>query len=99
MEDGELMALVRQEDGSTVSEPAAGDDLDQDEDGNEVFWGVDTKNNAVKWMRGAGAEIFVLTKAGMRKEGDAPVRLYPADARGCCVATQACPCRPAGPCA
>ena len=48
-----------------------------DEDGNEVFWGVDTKNNAVQWMRGAGAEIFVLTKAGMRKEGDAPVDYIP----------------------
>ncbi len=82
-------ALVRQADGSTESEPAAGAIWTEDEDGNEVFWGVDTKNNAVQWMRGAGAEIFVLTKAGMRKEGDAPVDYIPLT-KGLCAAMQAC---------
>jgi peptide/nickel transport system permease protein len=77
MEDGELTALVRQEDGSTEPRPADDAIWTVDEDGNEVFWGVDTRNNAVEWMRGAGAEIFVLTKAGMRKEGDAPVDYIP----------------------
>ncbi|MFN2200581.1 MAG: ABC transporter permease [Caldilineaceae bacterium] len=77
MEDGELVALVRQPDGSTQSR-AAGDMIWRKDDlGNEIFWGVDSRNNAAKWVRGAGAEIYVLTKTGMRTEGDAPVDYIP----------------------
>jgi peptide/nickel transport system permease protein len=77
MEDGELIALVRQPDGSTQSRPAGDMIWRQDDAGNEVFWGVDSKNNAAEWVRGAGAEIYVLTKTGMRTEGDAPVDYIP----------------------
>ena len=76
LEDGELMQMARQEDGSTVASPA---DVvwAVDENGQESFWGVDDKNNAVKWVRGEGAEVWVLTKAGMRKEGDGPQDYIP----------------------
>ncbi len=76
MEEGELMELVRQDDGSTVSSPA---DVEwqTDEEGTEYFWGVNTNNSAVKWVRGEGAEVWVLTKAGLRKEGDGPQQYIP----------------------
>ncbi|HRV91015.1 MAG TPA: ABC transporter permease [Anaerolineae bacterium] len=76
LEDGELMQMARQEDGSTVASSA---DVvwAVDENGQESFWGVDDKNNAVKWVRGEGAEVWVLTKAGMRKEGDGPQDYIP----------------------
>jgi peptide/nickel transport system permease protein len=48
-----------------------------DEEGREVFWGLDNKNNAVLWVRGSGAEVWVLTKAGLRKEGDGPQQYIP----------------------
>lgn len=76
LEEGRLLALRRQEDGSTTSHQVSGE-WQLDEDGNESFWGVDTKNNAVKWVRGEGAEVWVLTKAGLRKEGDGPREYIP----------------------
>lgn len=77
MTDGELVALVRQPDGSSQPQPVDDDVWTQDENGREIFWGVDSKNNAVKWVRGEGAEVYVLTKAGMRKEGDGPQEYIP----------------------
>ncbi|MCB0194027.1 MAG: ABC transporter permease [Anaerolineae bacterium] len=76
LEEGELMKLVRQEDGSTVASLADAV-WTTDEGGQESFWGVDDKNNAVKWVRGEGAEVWVLTKAGLRKEGDGPQDYIP----------------------
>ena len=76
LEEGRLLTLKRQEDGSTTSHIASGT-WDFDEEGNEHFWGVDVKNNAVKWVRGDGAEVWVLTKAGLRKEGDGPKEYIP----------------------
>ena len=76
LEEGRLLALRRQEDGSTTEHIVSGD-WQVDENGNEFFWGLDTKNNAVKWMRGEGAEVWVLTKAGLRKEGDGPQQYIP----------------------
>ncbi len=77
MEKGELFALVRQENGSTVKEPAPESAWQLDEDGNQVFWGVNTNNSAAKWIRGAGETSFVLTKAGMRAVTDSPVQYIP----------------------
>lgn len=78
MVDGELFVLHRQEDGSSIrSDAPVAEGWQQDEDGQEVFWGVDTKNNAVKWVRGAGAEVWVLTKAGLRREGNGPQEYIP----------------------
>jgi peptide/nickel transport system permease protein len=76
LDEGRLLALKRQEDGSTTSHISSGD-WQVDENGTEYFWGLDTKNNAVKWIRGEGAEVWVLTKAGLRKEGDGPQQYIP----------------------
>jgi peptide/nickel transport system permease protein len=76
MEEGQLLTLKRQEDGNTTKHLSSGA-WEVDEEGNEFFWGVDTKNNAVKWQRGEGAEVWVLTKAGLRKEGDGPQQYIP----------------------
>lgn len=71
MREGELFALLRQADGSTVEEPA--DDVWQDNgNGQGIFWGVDRKNNAVMWVKGNAAAVFELTKAGLREVGDGP---------------------------
>jgi peptide/nickel transport system permease protein len=76
LEEGRLSALKRQEDGSTETHLVSGA-WQVDESGQEYFWGLDNKNNAVKWVRGAGAEVWVLTKAGLRKEGDGPQEFIP----------------------
>ncbi|MFN8439896.1 MAG: ABC transporter permease [Caldilineaceae bacterium] len=76
MEDGEMVALVRNEDGSSEEQPA-GEIWTANADGSQGFWGVDTKNNVVQWVKGGGAKIFELTKAGMREEGDGPVDYIP----------------------
>lgn len=76
MEDGELVALLRQDDGAVVREPA-GDVWTTNEDGNEEFWGLNTNNSAVRWVRGEGQTAFILTKAGMREVTDAPVQYIP----------------------
>ena len=76
LENGRLLTLKRQEDGSVTSHLASGD-WKTDAAGKEYFWGVDTKNNAVMWVRGQGAEVWALTKAGLRKEGDGPQKYIP----------------------
>ena len=76
LENGQLLTLKRQEDGSVTSHIASAD-WKIDKEGREYFWGVDTKNNAVKWVRGEGAEVWALTKAGLRKEGDGPQKYIP----------------------
>ncbi|MDX9851840.1 MAG: ABC transporter permease [Anaerolineaceae bacterium] len=81
LSSGELMTLIRQENGRTIEEPA-GDvwtTVIDDQTGNEksIFWGVDSNNNAVKWVQGEGEEVYILTKAGMRKEGDGPQQYIP----------------------
>lgn len=75
MEEGELIALKRQPDGATVAEPAG--NMWQTEDGQEIFWGVNTGNSAVKWVRGEGQSVFIRTAAGVREERDGPVQYIP----------------------
>jgi peptide/nickel transport system permease protein len=76
MEDGELVAMVRQPDGSTVEEPA---DVEWkiDEQGSQYFWGVDTRNNAVKWVKGGGEVLYLRTKTGFSEIQDGPVEFVP----------------------
>lgn len=76
MVQGEMVALVRRENGTSEEVPAP-DVWQEDASGGEVFWGVDTKNNAVQWVRGGGETVFLLTKAGMREESDGPVDYIP----------------------
>lgn len=76
MEAGELTAIQRQPDG-TIVRAAANPGWVADEDGSDYFWGVDNRNNAVKWVRGQGAEVWVLTKSGLRRAGDGPQQYIP----------------------
>jgi len=76
MEDGRLMTLQRQPDGE-VSTRIISVDWQTGEEGGEVFWGVDDNNRAVKWVRGSGETVWVLTKAGLRQEGDGPQEYVP----------------------
>ncbi|NKB72274.1 MAG: ABC transporter permease subunit [Candidatus Latescibacteria bacterium] len=48
-----------------------------DAKGEQFFWGLDESNRAVKWIRSAGAETWVLTPAGFRKQGDGPRTYIP----------------------
>ena len=66
MVDGQMVARIRQPDGTSVQEQA---DVNWSvaDDGTEYFWGVDRDNNAVMWVRGSGETVWVRTKAGFRK--------------------------------
>ncbi|MCA9970995.1 MAG: ABC transporter permease [Anaerolineales bacterium] len=77
LEDGELFALVRQENGSSQRRPAGAVWQTDPETNTEYFWGVSTNNSAVKWVRGEGAEVWVRTTAGFRREGDGPQQYIP----------------------
>jgi len=76
MEKGELKRLLRQEDGFSKAVPAVSDWI-KGENSEYFFWGVDNRNNAVKFVKGAGEEVWVLTKAGLRKQGDGPRKYIP----------------------
>lgn len=43
----------------------------------QIFWGVDTQNNAVMWVKGEGETVYILTQSGMRRQGDGPRRYIP----------------------
>ncbi len=76
MEEGRLIALRRRPDGSTRTDSA--DHLwRQGADNSQFFWGVDLHNRAVRWVRGTGAQTWVLTPAGFRLEGDGPQDYIP----------------------
>jgi peptide/nickel transport system permease protein len=47
-----------------VSERPASDVWQVDEEGNEIFWGVDTSNHAVKWQKGIEQEEIGPSSAG-----------------------------------
>ncbi len=76
MDKGELKRLVRKEDGFSKVMPAESDWI-KGEGTEEFFWGVDNRNNAVKFVKGSGEEVWVLTKAGLRKQGDGPREYIP----------------------
>jgi peptide/nickel transport system permease protein len=76
LDDGELLAITRAADGTETITPA-GDVWTTDAEGNEVFWGVDTSNNLVKWVRGSDVEVLVLSKAGVRSERGGPQQYIP----------------------
>lgn len=76
MEDGELYALRRQPDGSTTTHLIE-DQWKVDDLGNEYFWGVSARNNAVKWVRGEGEVVYVRTKTGFSVVSDGPQEFIP----------------------
>jgi len=71
MKEGKLKRLLRQEDGFSKTVDGESDWVPGD-NGEKIFWGVDNRNNAVKYVKGSGEEVWVLTKAGLRKQGDGP---------------------------
>lgn len=76
MEEGQLFELRRQADGSSEKALVSGGWF-FNEAGEESFWGLDENNRAVRWVRGSGETVWVLTKAGMRQEGDGPRQYLP----------------------
>ena len=76
MEEGQLFELRRQADGSSEKALVSGGWF-FNEAGEESFWGLDENNRAVRWVRGSGETVWVLTKAGMRQEGDGPREYLP----------------------
>lgn len=76
LQGDDLVATQLQSDG-TITTGAADIEWRTGQNGTQFFWGVDNKNNAVKWVRGQGAEVWVLTKSGMRREGDGPSQYIP----------------------
>lgn len=77
MVNGELVAILRAADGASTTQQPAGDVWSSGDEGRTLFWGVDTRNNAVMWEQGAAATVFELTKAGMRTQGDGPQDYIP----------------------
>jgi peptide/nickel transport system permease protein len=76
MQEGQIFTLERRSDGS-VTEKLTDDVWEQDEDGNEYFWGLDIRNNAVKWVRGEGTVVFFRTKTGFTEITDGPLEFMP----------------------
>ncbi|MEJ2746516.1 MAG: ABC transporter permease [Anaerolineae bacterium] len=77
LQDGRLLALKRQPDGSTTSHLVSGAWKVDPDTGEEYFWGLNTNNSAVKWVRGAGAAVWIRTTAGFRQVGDGPQEYIP----------------------
>ena len=76
LRDGELLALRRGPDGVVTTAPA-GAVWQRDAGGVEAFWGVNESGSAVKWVRGQGTEVWLLTKSGLRRQGDGPQQYIP----------------------
>jgi peptide/nickel transport system permease protein len=74
--DGKLNRLVRQSDGSIVRQLETGV-WQKDEKGNEHFWGVDRKNNVVKWIKSGDKGLWVLSESGLRMETGGGVEYIP----------------------
>ncbi len=74
--EGKLQALRHQPDGSRTSHLVSGG-WQKVADGSEVFWGLDTKNNAVKWVRGQDVTVHIRTAAGFREEQGGPQEYIP----------------------
>ena len=74
--DERLIRLVRQPDGSVTTAQET-DGWQKNDMGNDYFWGVDKKNNAVKWIKGGDTDIWVLSESGLRKETGGGVEFVP----------------------
>lgn len=76
MVDGQLIKLVRQEDGSTLPVP---DDAawKVDEEGRTYFWGLDNANHAALWFQGEGGAEYTYGYSGWTQSTDSPVDYVP----------------------
>ena len=77
LEGDNLVALVRQPDGSVVKEMANAR-WRTDSQGQEYFWGMDQHNRMVKWQKGADSETWTFLEGmGWQKTSGAPVSYIP----------------------
>lgn len=75
MEDDQLYALVRQPNGSATAHLV--EDAWKVDDDKQYFWGVNTRNSAVQWVRGEGETVFIRTKTGFMQVADGPQQFIP----------------------
>jgi peptide/nickel transport system permease protein len=74
--DGQLIKLVRQENGSTLPVPdEAGWKVD--EEGRTYFWGLDNLNHAALWVQGEGGAEYAFGYSGWTEATDSPVDYVP----------------------
>jgi peptide/nickel transport system permease protein len=76
VDNGKLVKLIRQPDGSTQTVP---DDnaWKVDASGVTYFWGVDTGNRAAKWVKGSQGIEYELDYSGWVEKTNAPVEYIP----------------------
>ncbi|MFZ1041181.1 MAG: ABC transporter permease [Anaerolineales bacterium] len=76
VENGQLIRLTRQPDGSTVKQP---DDQSWkvDASGQTYFWGVDTGNRVAEWIKGSKNIQYTYDYSGWQEKTDAPVEYIP----------------------
>ena len=75
--EGELLYLVRNEDGSFFRELAGDQWYADPETGESIFWGVDVDNRAAKWVEGGGNTAFVSTQTGVQELSGSAVKWVP----------------------
>ncbi|MCB0035647.1 MAG: ABC transporter permease, partial [Anaerolineales bacterium] len=63
--------------GSTIAGEASDDLWTTDEDGNEIFWGIDNRGRAAKWERGNDTTAIVVTQTGVQEVRGAAVDWIP----------------------
>ena len=76
VENGQLLRLIRQPDGSTVTQLSE-QDWKVDASGTTYFWGVDTGNRAAKWVKGSSSIQYTYDYSGWQEKTDAPVEYIP----------------------
>jgi peptide/nickel transport system permease protein len=73
----DLIALVRQEDGSVVREKDNGRWV-TDENRVSIFWGLDNDNHAVKWEKGADRKVWTfIMGSGWKEASGGPIEYLP----------------------
>jgi peptide/nickel transport system permease protein len=76
VQDGVLIRLVRQPDGSTLK-LLSEQDWKTDASGQDYFWGVDTGNRVAKWIRGSKTIEYTYDYSGWQEKIDAPAEYIP----------------------
>lgn len=77
VQGGEIVALQRQPDGSTVTVPVSDDMWQPREDGSLAFWGANTNNALAYYVKGAGETLYQRTKTGFTEIEGGPVDFLP----------------------
>lgn len=76
VQNGQLLRLVRQPDGSTQKQPAD-QDWKTNATGQTYFWGVDTGNRVAEWIKGSKTVQYTYDYSGWQAKVDAPVQYIP----------------------